>query len=82
MNGPRKHYAWWNKLDTKQILYASNLYEIPTIHKFVGKEKQRYYQGHGTSLRITRNIGVFLLLLALPRSLWFPDQECRLGLRQ
>ena len=59
MSGPRKYYAWWNKLDTKQILYDSNLYEIPTIHKFVEKEKQKDYQGHEISLTITRNIGFF-----------------------
>ena len=46
-------------MDTKQILYDSNLYEIPTIHKFVEKEKQKYYQGHEISLTITRNIGFF-----------------------
>ena len=57
MDGPRKHYAWWNKLDTKQILYNSNLYDIPTMYKFVEKEKQKYYQGRETSLTITRSIG-------------------------
>ena len=56
-------------MDTKQILYDSNLHEIPTIHKFVEKEKQRYYQGHGTSLRITRNIGVFFVVVGLATQL-------------
>ena len=66
-------------MDTKQILYDSNLYEIPTIHKFVEKEKQNYYQGHEISLTITRNIGFFFGLAARFVGSQLSDQGLNLG---
>ena len=56
MNGPRKHYAWWNKLDTKQILYDSNLYDTHNT-QICRERKTEVLPGHETSLTITRSIG-------------------------